>query len=384
MKSKKILAMLTAAMLALTGCAAGGNEANLENSDTVKLGLITPQTGPVSNYGNSTEKGIDLAIKEINAAGGISGKQVEKIAYDDKGDITDAVNAYNRLMQDGVNAIIGAITSKPTLAVAESALNDGIPMVTPTGTQANITEGKENVFRTCFTDPYQGELLAIFAKDNLNATKAAILTNSSSDYSTGISQAFKDKASELGIEIVAEESYGENDTDFKAQLTKINSSNPDVLLIPDYYEKIALIAPQARQSGIKAPFLGGDGWDGSIQVMDQSNLKDIEGSYFTNHFSLDDKAENIQKFIADYQKEYGEDPTAFSALGYDTVYLMKEAMEKSSGGDYKAIVDSLKASDFKGITGAFKFNESNNPVKTASIIKIDNGEYKFETTVSPR
>lgn len=283
-----------------------------------------------------------------------------------------------------MSAIVGAVTSKPTSAVSESAVNDGIPMITPTGTQANITEGKANVFRTCFTDPYQGELLAIYAKDNLEAKKAAILTNSSSDYSTGIAKSFKNKADELGLDIVAEESYGENDNDFKAQLTNIKAKDPDVLLIPDYYEKIALIVPQARQTGIKASFLGGDGWDGAIQVMDKSSLGDIDKSYFTNHFSLDDKSENIQKFISDYKKDYQEDPTAFSALGYDTIYLLKDVFERAENTDYQGIVKALKESNFKGITGDFSFDENNNPIKSATIIRIDNGEYKFDTTVSPR
>lgn len=384
-KSKKLMALAFASIFAFAGCSSGSNDSKSanEDSDTIKIGAIIPQTGPVSNYGNSSEKGALIAVDEINDAGGINGKKIEWISYDDKGEITDATSAYNKLKGEGVSAIVGAITSKPALAVAEIAKKDGIPMITPTGTQDNITEGKENVFRTCFTDPYQGKLLAKFAAENQNAKKVAILRNTSSDYSNGIADEFKSEAEKLNLEVVAEESYGENDTDFKAQLTKIASAKPDVLLVPDYYEKIALLVPQAREAGIDAKFIGSDGWDGVINVMDKSQLDLVEGSCFSNHFALDSDDERVKGFVEKYKEKNNEDPSAFSALSYDTVYLIKQAIEEAGSVENDKVVDKLKNINFDGITGKFTFNENNNPIKSASMMEIKDGAYKFNSTVSP-
>ena len=393
---KKKLTLLLAALLLLTACGGGGaknagnngkNNGKAEGGDakgeSIKIGGIIPKTGEVAVYGNTTENGIKLAIEQINAAGGMDGKQVEYISYDDKGDPTEAVNIYGKLMDEGVNAIIGAITSKPTLAVAGAAVSDGIPMITPTGTQADITEGKPNVFRACFTDPYQGVLLATYAKDTLNAKTAAILRNNSSDYSMGIADQFVQTAKEKGIEIVADEGYSNTDNDFKAQLTNINAKNPDVLVVPDYYEKVALVTVQARQVGLKSTFLGGDGWDGVAKTLDASDYKDIENSFFTNHFSLEDTNEKVKEFIATYTDKYGEDPSAFAALGFDAVYILKMAIEAAGSLDSEAVTDALKAVKFEGVTGSLTFDENNNPIKAGTIIKIENGEYKFDSVVKP-
>ena len=383
MKLRKKLAVgMLLAGLVFTGCS-NGNEAGTndktEMGDTVKLGNSAPLTGPVSIYGITTNNGIKLAIEEINEAGGILGKKVEWKEYDDKGEITDAVTNYNKLMEDEVSAIFGGVPSKPSLAIAEASVNDGIVYITPTGTQANITEGKENVFRTCFTDPFQGEVLANFSKNNLNAKKLAVLRNQSSDFSMGVADVFVEKAKELGLEVVADESYGDNDTDFKAQLTKVRKEEPDVLFIPDYYEKIALIAPQVRDAGIDATLVGADGWDTVLSVMDKSSFDAIDGSYFSNQFTLEDPSEKVQKFIKDYKEKYEEAPSTFAAEGYDTVYLYKQAVEAADSFDWDKVIASLKDISFDGITGSFTYDENNNPVKTAKMIRIENGEYKFDS-----
>lgn len=359
-----------------------GESKKAEDSDTIKIGAIIPQTGPVSNYGNSSEKGALLAVDEINKNGGINGKKIEWISYDDKGEITDSTTAYNKLKGDKVAAIVGPITSKPALAVSEIAKKDGIPMITPTGTQGNITEGKKNVFRTCFTDPYQGKLLAKFAAENQKAKKVAILRNTSSDYSNGIADEFKKEAEKLKLELVADESYGDNDNDFKAQLTKIAKAKPDVLLVPDYYEKIALIVPQARDAGIEAKFIGSDGWDGVINVMDKSQLSMVEGSCFSNHFALDSNDKRVKEFVEKFKEANKEDPSAFSALSYDTVYLLKQAMEEAKSEENDKVVEKIKNIEFDGITGKFKFNKDNNPMKSASMMEIKDGTYKFNSTVT--
>lgn len=382
LRKKFVVGMLLAGLV-FTGCSNSNEEAKTaektEMGDTVKLGNSAPLTGPVSIYGITTNNGIKLAIEEINEAGGILGKKVEWKEYDDKGEITDAVTNYNKLMEDEVSAIFGGVPSKPSLAIAEASVNDGIVYITPTGTQANITEGKENVFRTAFTDPFQGEVLANFAKNKLKATKAAVLRNQSSDFSMGVADVFVEKAKELGLELVADESYGDSDTDFKAQLTKVRKEEADVLLIPDYYEKVALIAPQVRDAGIDATLLGADGWDTVLSVMDESSFDAIDGSYFSNQFTLEDPSEKVQKFIKDYKEKYGEDPSTFAAEGYDTVYLYKQAVEETDSFDWDKVIETLKTISFDGITGSFTYDENNNPVKTAKMIRIENGEYKFDS-----
>lgn len=352
--------------------------------DTIKLGNSAPLTGPLSVYGITTNNGIKLAIEEINQSGGILDKQIEWSEMDDKGEITDAVTNYNKLMQTGVSAIFGGVPSKPALAIAESAANEDVVYITPTGTQANITEGKANVFRTCFIDPFQGEVLANFSKENLSAKKVAVLRNQSSDFSMGVADVFVEKAKELGMEVVADESYGDNDTDFKAQLTNIKGKNPDVLFIPDYYEKVALMVPQVRQADIDATLVGADGWDTVLSVMDPSNFDAIEGSYFANQFTLEDPSERVQKFIKDYKEKYGEDPSTFAAEGYDTVYLYKQAVEEAASTDTKAVCEALKNIKFDGLTGSFTYDENNNPIKSAKMIRIENGKYKFDSEVGAK
>ena len=384
LKSKLAVGMLLAGLV-FTGCS--NNEAKeakkevskIEAGETIKVGNSSPLTGPLSVYGITTNNGLKLAVEEVNENGGVLGKKLEWFEYDDKGEITDAVTNYNNLMQDEVEAIFGGVPSKPSLAIAESAANDEVVYITPTGTQANITEGKENAFRTCFTDPFQGEVLANFSKNNLDAKKVAILRNQSSDFSMGVADVYGKKAKDLGMEVVADESYGDSDTDFKAQLTKVRKENPDVLFIPDYYEKVALIVPQVREAGIEATLVGADGWDTVLSVMDKSNFDAIEGSYFANQFTLEDPSEKVQNFVKAYEEKYGDKPSTFAAEGYDTVYLYKQAVEEAGTTEWDKVIEALKNIKFDGITGSFTYDENHNPIKTAKMMKIVNGEYKFDS-----
>ncbi len=401
--SKRIIALLLCLMLVVAACApstdsgtkpaapaAGATteqgektEPKAAEGDTIKLGGIAPLTGPAAIYGKTTTNAVEMAIEEINAAGGVLGKQIEYIYYDDKGDQTEAVTAYDKLaVEDKVVGIVGAITSKPTLAVAERAVEDNMPMITPTGTQADITPGKANVFRVCFTDPYQGTVLGTYAAETLKAKTAAIMTNNSSDYSDGISKAFAAEAKAKGIEIVAQEGYGDTDKDFRSQLTNISALKPDVLIVPDYYEKDALIAQQAREVGIASVIMGGDGWDGVSKTLDPSAYNVIEGALFTNHYSIMDESENVQSFIKNYKAKYNEDPSAFSALGYDAVKLLVQAIEKAGSTDKQAIVDAMQAIQFDGVTGKLTFDQNGDPIKSVSIIKIVDGVYTFDSSVS--
>lgn len=377
---KKIIAMLTSIIM-LVGC---GETSKQEDDSTIKIGGMGPLTGSAAMYGTTIENGAKLAFEEINANGGVLGKQLEYISLDEKADPIEAVNAYNKLVDMGVSAIIGSVTSKPTLAVAELAAQDGIPMITPTGTQINITDAGPNIFRVCFTDPYQGGTLAQFAKDKLEAKTAAVMVNTSSDYSDGIAKEFINKANKLGIKIVAKEGYSEGDKDFKAQLTKINGENPDVLMVPEYYEQSALIATQARELGMKATFVGPDGWDGIIKALDSSSYSVVDNSYFTNHYSAEDTSEKVQSFLKKYREKYNEEPTAFSALAYDAVYVLKDAIAKSQTTDKAELVKAIKETEMDGITGHLTFDEKNNPIKAVTIIKVIDGKYIFDSVVETK
>lgn len=379
LKMKKILSLGMALALGTTvlvGCGGSDNN-NSSNSDVIKLGAMTPQTGDVAVYGKSALNGYKLAIKEFNAGEKVLGKQVELVSYDDKGDDNEAVNAYNRLVnQDKVDAIIGGVISTNTSAIAPLAAREGIPMITATATaDEGITDAGDNVFRSCFTDSYQGQKIADFASEDLNAKTAAIVYNTASDYSEGLAKAFEKKFKENGGEVVANEGYTNDDKDFKSILTNIKSKNADVLLIPDYYEKIALITKQAREVGLESTFLGGDGWDGVIGKIDNAT---IEGSYFSNHYATDDESETVQNFIKNYEAEYNEKPNAFAALGYDAVTTMLEAMKKADSTDKAKVVDALKGIELDLVSGKTKFDENGDPIKEVTIIKIENGENKLE------
>lgn len=303
---KKFLSLALTAAMIFTLAACGKTEEKPNNntaeaSDSILIGGIGPITGDAAMYGNSTMNGAKLAVDEINEAGGVLGKKLVLEVMDDKNDAVESTNAFNKLVENKIVSLVGAVTSKPSDAVALVAADTGIPMITPTGTAQSITTHGENIFRAPFIDPYQGEVMAVFAKDELKVQKVAVIRNNSSDYSDGLATAFVDKAKELGLEVVADESYGENDVDFKSQLTKIQNANPDVLFIPDYYQKVSLIAPQARQVGINVQLIGGDGWDGVIKSIKQDDLKAVEGAYFCNTFALDDPEEKVQNFIKNIQ-----------------------------------------------------------------------------------
>ena len=384
---KRFLAMVLAAAMMLTamvgGCNGntqdGGNANNAgATGDTIKIGGLAPLTGDVSVYGVAVDNGVKMAVEEINADGGVLGKQIEYIVYDEKGDATEAVNAYNKLVQsDNVVAIVGDVTSKPTLAVAQQAAKDKIPLITASGTAENITQAGENIFRACFIDPFQGELMASYASKKLEKKTAAIIYNISDDYSKGLYEAFEAAAGDLGIEVVQVEGYGKGTVDFKAQLTNIKSKNPDVIFLPVYYQDVALIAVQAKELGIEAQFLGADGWDGVIGQVDESNMDAVNGAYFCSQYSAQSDDPNLQAFLSKYKETYGMDASQFAVLGYDAMKMLAQAISEAGSTDSAAITSAMAAIDFTGLTGHMTFDENRNPVKSAAITQIDNGEYKF-------
>ena len=382
-KMKRIMALGLTLILGtslLVGCGDGGGDSSKggdSGSDVIKLGATIPETGEVAVYGNAALNGYKLAIKEYNEDGGILDKEIKLIAYDNKGDGNEAINAYNKLVDnDKIDALIGGVISTNTQALAPNAARDGIPMITATATaDEGITEEGDNIFRSCFTDSYQGEKLAMFALEDLDAKNAAVVYNTGSDYSDGLANTFEQTFKENGGEVIAKEGYTEQDKDFKSILTKLKGKDVDVLVIPDYYEKIALITKQAREVGLESTFIGGDGWDGVIGKIDDDIIQD---SYFTNHYATDDESEVVQGFIKNYEEEYGEKPNAFAALGYDAVTTMLEAMKEAGTTDREAVIEALGNIELDLVSGNTKFDEVGNPIKEVTIIKIDGGENKLE------
>jgi ABC-type branched-chain amino acid transport systems, periplasmic component len=383
MKKRILAAVLAAAMLAVsaTGCAQTSNTAASGGSaagGTIKIGGLAPLTGNVSVYGIATNNGAKMAVDAANKAGGVLGKQIQYIAYDEKGDATEAVNAYNKLVQnDQVVALVGDVTSTPTLAVAQAAVKDNLPMISATATAAGVTTTGPNVFRACVTDPFQGELMASYSAKKLGAKTAAILYNMADDYSLGVAEAYKKAATDAGISIVAEEKYQTNDVDFKSQLTSIKSKNPDILFVPVYYQDVALIAVQAKQLGITAKMMGVDGWDGVLDKIDKSNVSALDDTYYCSQYTAESTDQNVQNFIKDYKSAYNADPNMFAVLGYDAMNMMIEAIKAAGSTDSDAITKAMTGLKFKGLTGDITFDENRNPVKTCAIITIKDGAYKF-------
>ncbi len=388
---KKIIATLLAAVLCLTFAACGGKKEEAETNtpaESVKIGLITPITGNVAVYGTAVKNAVELYMEQFNAAGGVNGKNIDLIVYDDKGDPTEAMNAYNKLVSaDEVIAIVGPVTSAPTFGVAEVSAADNMPCITGTATHPDVTTYGNNFFRACFEDPFQGGTMAVFAANELNAKTAAIIYNTSDAYSTGLYEAFSAKAEEVGLEIVAVEGYAANDVDFNAQLTNIATKNPDVLFIPDYYNNTYLIASQARNLGIQATFLGVDGTDGVLTI-EGADLTVFDGMYFANHYSADDTSEMVQSFRSAFEEKYGEVPNALAALGYDAAMILCNALvEVDNAGTAleatpecrQAIIDAMAATDLDCVTGHITFDENNNPIKDCTIIRIQDGAYIFHS-----
>lgn len=372
---KRIVALVLAAMLLLAMPIIGSAD-----SETIRIGGLAPLTGSVAVYGVAAQRGVDLYVEQINAAGGVLGKQVEMVWYDEKGDAAEAVNAYNRLVGDVV-ALIGDVTSKPTIAVAELAALDNMPMITATATAYDVTTPGENIFRACFLDPYQGNTMAVYAVESLGKQNAAVIYNIADDYSTGLAESFKAKFEELGGTVVAYEAYGASDIDFKSQLTNIASKNPDVIFMPDYYNIVAMIAKQAREAGLDMTFLGADGWDGLLTVVDDPSI--LDGCYFCNHYSTDDPDENVQNFLTSYTEKYNETPVSFSALGYDAAKILLTAIETAGSTDAQAIVDAMAATDIDGVTGHITYDEHRDPQKDVAMITFEGGEMKLVEKFNP-
>jgi len=347
----------------------------------VKIGLIAPLTGDVKTFGESTKNGFDMGVAEANAAGKL---KITTVVGDDKNDATEGVNvATKEIAQDKVNAIVGSVSSKVSIPISEVAQANKAVQITSTSTNEKVTvdggKRKDYVFRACFIDPFQGLVMAKFVTNNLKLKTAAIMYDNANDYSKGLATVFKDNFEKMGGKVVNFEAYTTNDTDFSAVVTKIASNNPDFLYLPDYYNKINLIASQAREKGVKAVLGGGDGWDSS-----DLDMKITEGSYFSNHYSPDATTPEVQNWVAKYKAKYGSVPDALATLGYDATNMLTNAIVTAGSSDSTKIRDALAATkDFKGVSGNITMDKDGNPVKSAVIIQIKGGKETYAATVAP-
>lgn len=339
-----------------------------KKNDTIKIGGIAPLSGGVAVYGTECKNGIDLAVEEINAAGGINGQKIEFICEDDEGDSAKSVNAYKKLVtKDRVKVIIGSLTSGCTMAITNLAQAQKVVQIAPAATAVAITDAGNYVFRACYTDPFQGKIGGKFAYENLGTKKAAILYDIGNDYSVGLTDNFTAEYTSMGGSIVSKESYSTGDKDFNAQLTKIKAANPEVIYLPDYYGTVALIAKQLRAQGINVPIVGADGWDG---LTDNAGDEVLNG-YYSNHYSENSSSAAVQTFVKSFKAKYNKAPNSFAALGYDCVYMLRDAIKASGSTDDSAkIRDALEATNGDYVTGHIVFDANRNPVKSAVMIKL--------------
>ena len=387
-KMHKFLSVACIGMLlatALTGC--GGDKKG--SGDTIKIGGNLEMTGGSASYGKSAQNGIKLAIDAANANGGVLGKKLELVVADNKSEAAEATNAMQKLIaQDKVIAVIGPNLSSASIAATSINTSAKVLAITPMGTNPNVTVDKDGktkdfMFRACFIDPFQGTVMATFAKDNLKAKNVAILIDNSSDYAKGLAQFFKAAFTKGGGNIAAEESYLQKDTDFKATLTKIKASNPDMIYIPGYYQEVGMIVKQAREMGLNVPMAGGDGWD-SAKLPEIASKAALNNTYFSSLYSPDDDSKLNKDFVAAYQKAYNEKPDVFAALAYDSALLVINAIKSANAVDTVKIKDAMaKTAGFTGVSGNVTFNEQHNPVKSAVIIEYKDGAQVFKTKINP-
>jgi branched-chain amino acid transport system substrate-binding protein len=390
--STVVLAGLGLAM-GLSGCnksnqsapnAAGGTGAAPRVAgDVIKIGEIGSMTGAEATFGISTHNGIELAVNQANAAGGVKGKKVQIISMDDQGKPEEAATAATKLItQDQVIALLGEVASSRSMAMGPIAQNNGVPMITPSSTNPKVTEQGDYIFRVCFIDPFQGLVMAKFAKENLKVSKVAVLRDVKNDYSVGLADFFTDTFKKMGGEILIDQSYSAGDIDFKSQLTAIRAKNPEAIFVPGYYGDVGLIARQAKELGIKAPLMGGDGWDSP--KLTEIGGDAINGGYFSNHYSNEDQSPVVQNFIKEYKAAYGVLPDGLSAAGYDAAKILMDAMGRATELSTKAIRDAIAATkDYQGVTGKISINTKRDADKSAVVLKVDKGAYKFQTRIAP-
>ena len=351
--------------------------------DTILIGEVFSLTGGEASFGISSRNGIEMAVKAANAAGGVKGKKLETRVYDDQSKPEEAANATTRLVnQDHVALILGEVASTHSIAMANVAQPAHVPMITPTSTNPKVTQIGDYIFRVCFIDPFQGFVMAKFARENLKLNKVAVLRDLKSDYSTGLTDVFTRKFTEMGGKIVSVETYNKGDSDFRGQLTAIKHAAPDAIYVPGYYNEVGVIARQAKELGLAVPLLGGDGWDS--EKLFELGGSAMEGHYFSNHYSPEDPSPRVQSFVAAYKAAYGAVPDSLATLAYDAAGVAIAALKRAPDLSAKSIRDAIaETKDFPGVAGNITLDENRNAVKPAVVLKATHGKVEYVTTITP-
>jgi branched-chain amino acid transport system substrate-binding protein len=390
MKTLRQLALTFALASLLTGCnkpasdnSPSGNASSAAGG-TIKVGEYASLTGGTATFGISSHEGTLLAIEEINAAGGVLGRQLELLTEDTLSKAGEPATVVNKLItRDGVVAILGEVASSASLEAAPICQQNKIPMISPSSTNPDVTKTGDYIFRVCFIDPFQGTVMANFAMKTLKVKRVAVLTDVKSDYSKGLAHFFKQRFLANGGEITAELDYNKGDKDFKAQLTTIKAATPDGVFVPGYYTECALISVQAKQLGLTVPLFGGDGWESS--VLFEIGGESVEGNYFSTHYHPEVSSDVSKHFVAAYQKRWnGKTPDGLAACGYDSALVLADALKRAGTTDGPKLRDAIAATkDFPAATGKITINENRDATKSAVILKIKGGKFKYLETVEP-
>jgi branched-chain amino acid transport system substrate-binding protein len=378
MKTRLFLCVLVSAALAATiSCGKSGS------GGEILIGEYGSLTGGIATFGISTRDGSQMALDEVNGAGGVLGQKIKLLVEDDQSKPEEASTVVTKLInQNHVVAMLGHVASSHSLAAAPICQANKVPMITPSSTNPRITQVGNYIFRVCFIDPFQGAVMAKFAADTLKIKRVAQLVDVRSDYSVGLQTFFRQHFKSLGGTVVSEQSYSAGDSDFRAQLTQIKAANPEAIYVPGYYTEVGTIARQARELGITVPLLGGDGWD-SPKLWEIGG-EALNGCYFSNHYSTDDPAPMVQKFVSDYKARYQRVPDALAALAYDAAKILADAIKRAGSIDGEKVRDAIAATkDYQGVTGTITINGDRNAVKPAVVLKVDGGKYKLIETIRP-
>ncbi len=377
---RQLGALSLGALLLLAACGKGGGGAS---GDSIPVGEYACLTGLTASFGTASHNGVTLVMEKANANGGVLGKKIRLITEDDQSKPGEAATAVRKMIsRDRVVALLGEIASSRSLEAGPIAQQSKIPMISPGSTNLRVTQIGDYIFRVCFIDPFQGEVMAKFTLNTLHKTKLAVLTDVRQDYSVGLAASFKDYFTKHGGTVIAEQSYSSGDQDFKAQLTSIKGSNPEAIYVPGYYNEVGLIARQSRELGINVPLLGGDGWDSPTLTSIAGPA--IDGDYFSNHFSTDDTSPIVQGFVKDYRARFKKDPDAMAALGYDGAGVLFAAMKAAGGTDHDKLRDAIAATkNYEGVTGSITINDQRNATKSAKVLTIKDGKFHFVETIAP-
>lgn len=380
---RRLLATLATVGLTLLASGCGKSDSSGEATE-ILVGEYSSLTGTTATFGTSTHRGVQMAADETNAAGGLLGKKIKLITEDTQSKPEEAALAVQKLItRDNVVAIIGEVASSRSLAAAPICQEQKVPMVSPGSTNPEVTKKGDYIFRVCFIDPFQGEVLAKFAFSSLGLRKVAILKDIKNDYSVGLAHYFNETFTKLGGEVVGEQAYSEGDNDFKAQLTALKAMHPEGVFVPGYYTESALIVKQARELNMVMPIFGGDGWDSDRLV--EIGGEAMNGTYFTNHYSADDPSPVVQTFVSKYRAQYdNQTPDAMAALGYDAAMILFDAIKRAGSIDKARIRDMLATTqNFPGVAGTTTIDAERNARKSAVIIAVENGKLIFRETVQP-